>query len=323
MHLQKLHLSFILLIFLIFTSALSYGFTPPIETTDYQNRTVRLQKPAKRIIALAPHIVENLFSAGLGDSIVGAVEHSDFPEAAKRLPRVGSAAGVSLEKIIALKPDLVIYWHGGSDSKIMERISTLGIPVYADSPRRLKDISRSILDFATLGNTKESAQQQIAAFKQTLKQLKKPNQDLEPTNASRKAPPLQVFYQIGHQPLRTLNGQHYVSDVIRLCGGQNIFADAEQIAPVVSLEALMRRNPDVILIGTQDFKALTPAPRWLGIEHLWAVKHNQFHSINPDWLHRPTLRTAKAAQHVCQHLQLAKAKTDGAQGSAKLKQDIP
>lgn len=273
------------------------------EVVDYQNNKITLAKPATRIIALAPHIVENIFSAGLGDKLLGVVDHSDYPESAKSLMRIGSSAGVSLEKILSLKPDLVIHWRGGSDPKIMRRLIQLGIPVYADDPQTLSDISRSIMDYATLGDTTEHAQKQLATFNSTLEALKLKH---HPQHTQRQA--LKVFHQIWHQPLRTLNGQHFVTDVIELCGGENIFAEEESIAPIVSLEALIAENPDVILIGTKNFDALQPPPRWLTMAELWATQQRQHYAINPDWLHRPTLRTALAAEAICRHFQNATPK---------------
>lgn len=271
-----------------------------LSVTDYENQLVALRKPARRIIALAPHIVENLFSAGLGDKVIGVVDHSDYPDAAQNLPRIGSATGISLEKIIALKPDLVIYWRGGSDTKLADRLTRLGIPVYADNPRTLADISRSIRDFATLGGTTPTANARLTAFETTLQTLNAQRA----MNINR----VSVFYQIGHQPLRTLNGQHFVTDVITLCGGRNIFAHEDSIAPIVSLEALLAADPDIILVGTHDLAALQPPPRWLTLKSLWATQEKQYHAINPDWLHRPTLRTGLAAKAVCQHIQKATQK---------------
>jgi iron complex transport system substrate-binding protein len=283
----------ILLVFIALCAIVQSICASHYTATDYRGQTITLEQPTQRIIALAPHIVENLFSAGLGDRIIGTVEHADFPETAKKITSIGTASGMSIEKILALKPDLVISWLGGGQQRIQEKITRFGIPVYADDPRQLADIARSIKDFAALGDTLALAKPRVTEFSQTIEHLGQ--------TASQK-PPLKVFYQIGHQPLRTLNGEHLVSDIISRCGGRNIFAAEQNIAPVVSFEALINRDPDVIFVGTKNFSALSPPPRWLKMHTLWATHKKQYHALNPDWLHRATLRTADGAKAVCHYL---------------------
>lgn len=295
-----INISICLLMLIVLFPALGVGVGQQYSVTDYANQTVTLNAPAQRIIALAPHIVENLFSAGLGNQIVGVVDHSDYPESAKALPNIGSAAGISVEKILALQPDLIIYWQGGGNWRAIKRLQQLGLTIYADAPKTLADIERSITDFSVLGASQSTARDNLSNFSRKLEHLQ---EDLQ--EARRPGPPVTVFYQIWHQPLRTLSGDHFVSDVIRLCGGRNIFADADTIAPIVSLEGLISENPEVILIGTKNFATLSPPPKWLTLSKLWAIQHNQFYQVNPDWMHRPTLRTAKGAEIICQRLKTA------------------
>jgi iron complex transport system substrate-binding protein len=128
----------------MFLILLTNNATAEIRLTDDSGRTVTLAQPAKRIITLAPHIVELLYAAGAGERIVGAVEYSYFPEAAKSIPRIGDSAQLDLERIVAMKPDLIIVWQHGNAQRQLDRLLSLGVPVYYNEPRSLDDIARSI-----------------------------------------------------------------------------------------------------------------------------------------------------------------------------------
>ncbi|NNC55803.1 MAG: ABC transporter substrate-binding protein, partial [Pseudomonadales bacterium] len=217
----------------------------PIEVIDYQGRTVMLSTPAKRIVALSPHIVENLFSAGLGEKIVASVSYADYPAAAKNIPRIGGFSNFSVESIIAHQPDLVIGWASGfaGFAALRERLEQLGIAVYVDDPRSPHDIPRSIADFAQLGGSDKNWQAAVAQYTAQLQQLQQhpavPNANVDSATTTDRARAktqtlmdieVSVFFEIWHRPLQTLNGEHMVSELIQLCGGRNIFADAAVIA---------------------------------------------------------------------------------------------
>lgn len=270
-----------------------------IAVTDFLGREVTLEQPAQRIVALAPHVVENLFAAGVGDRIVAAVSYSDYPEQAKSIPRVGGYSNFSLEAIVAFKPDLVISWASGSSSsnQLETQLSALDIPVYVSEPRRLEDVAEAIRDFAVLAGNPAVGEQAALAYLQQLDELRRENQD----KAS-----VTVFYQIWHSPLQTLNGEHLVSDMIGLCKGRNIFADALGIAPKVSVEAVLAANPQVIVasgIGEQR-------PDWLDQWYDWpslsAVQQGSLYFIPPDWSQRHTTRILKGARLLCEQLDRAR-----------------
>lgn len=272
--------------------ASSVSIAQPISVIDDLGRAVSITAPAKRVIALAPHIVENIFVIGAGPRIVGVVSHSDFPDEAKNLPIVGGYQGISLEQIVALKPDLVVAWPSGNGRQWIESIERLGIPVYADEPHTLKGVSRSLSNLGQLtGKTKE-ANQAIAQFESKISLLKK-----EYSNKSA----VSVFYQIWHKPLQTLNGKHVVSDVLRLCGGQNIFNDAKALAPQVSIESVVMAKPKVIFHGSNALQGEDVA-LWQSWPNIPAVKHNAIFALNSDWMHRHTTRLALGAESVCQAL---------------------
>ncbi|WP_086932319.1 cobalamin-binding protein [Agarilytica rhodophyticola] len=275
-----------------------------IDVKDYMNRSVALEKPARRIVALAPHIVENLYSAGAGEYIVGAVDYCDYPESAQRIPRVGGISSFSIEAIIDLKPDLVIAWRSGRGGKILEKLERLGLTVYASDPRRLTDVARSIRDFGELANTQKIADKAAQGFESRYRQLKHrySQQTGHIQNRKQDQHMVKTLYQVWHDPIQTINGTHIISDVIRLCGGVNIFGKAMSLAPKISVESVVQRDPHVIIasgMGESRPDWLDSWKRWPSID---AVQHNRLHFIAPDIIQRHTVRILDGAALMCQYL---------------------
>lgn len=264
-----------------------------IEVTDFAGRAVRLEAPAQRIVALSPHTVENAFSAGAGGKLVGAVSYSDYPEAARDIPRVGSYAAWSLESIVARRPDLVLIWGSGNSLDALPTLERLGIPVYVSEPRRLGDIPATLRAIGRLAGTGDVAEQRARAFERELVQLRE--------RFGRKEP-LSVFYQVWNQPLQTLNGEHFVSDVIALCGGRNVFADEPYLAPKISVESVLARDPQVILASGMDAARPEWLDEWLAYPTLRAVRDGALFFIHPDLLQRPTTRLLQGARQLCEML---------------------
>ena len=268
-----------------------------IRVLDYAGREVSLSSPAKRIIALSPHIVENLYSAGLGENIVGVVEYSNYPESAKSIPIVGTSSSINIERIIQLKPDLIVAWWTGNGPEIVNRLTALGFPVYVDEPERVQDILHSINEFALLGGNPIQANEITEKWNRDWSQLEK-------TYASQNK--LRVFFQIWDEPLQTLNGKQIISDVIRRCGGENIFEHEKVIAPRVGLESILLKDPHVIIssgINNQRPPWLDNWKRWRTIT---AVKNNQVFFIPDDLIGRHTLRILDGAKLLCAQLQSAR-----------------
>ena len=263
--------------------------------TDALGREVRLQQPAQRIVALSPHLVENLYSAGLGDRLVGAVSHSDYPASAHDIARVGGYMSVSVEAIVALEPDLVVAWASGDGGggALLAQMEALGLRVYVDQPRRPEDIARAIADFGVLGGRPDTANAAAAAFRQRLQGLR----DRYAGQA-----PVTLFYEIWNEPLQTLGGDQFVSHVMRVCGGRNIFADAATLAPRVSIESVLARDPQAIVASGRG----ETAPPWLDDWRAWpgltAVKNDHLFFVPPDLMNRPTVRILDGAQQLCEKL---------------------
>lgn len=285
----------------VFFLLLALPAAATITVEDYLGRSVQLPEPAKRIVALAPHVVENLYSAGAGDRLVAAVEFADYPEEAKALPRIGAFNTVSLEGILASKPDLVVTWLSGNGLSIVEQVRRLGIPVYADEPKTLEDIARSIRDLGRLAGTEERSEVAAADFLERLRNLEA---------SSRNARELTVFYQVWHQPMQTVNNEHIISDVLALCGGSNVFADAVTLAPIINVESVLDRNPEVILASGPDDSRPGWLDEWRRFPSLQAVQRNNLLFVPADYLQRHTLRILDGAEMVCEQLGRSRAEVE-------------
>lgn len=278
----------------VLTSAICHA---EISVTDFLGRKVTLEKPAQRIIALAPHIVENIYSAGAGDRLVGAVDYCDYPAEAKKIPRVGAISAYSLEAIVALKPDLVVMWNSGLGGKNLPKFLELGFTVYASDPKTLEDIPRSIRDYGILTGQQTVADQNAAAFTARLQQLREQYRGQKSVS---------VLYQVWNQPLQTLNNEHIISDVIRLCGGTNAFGDAPTIAPKISVESVITRNPQAIIASGMGEEKPEWLDDWKKYPGLSAVKNGNLFFVPPDIIQRHTIRMLQGAERMCEALEVAR-----------------
>jgi len=277
-------------------------FAQAVTVIDDMGRTIELVNPAKRVISLAPHITENLFSAGAGSQIVGVESYSDYPATVKEITPVGSYAQFSIETIIALKPDIILAWASGNGMDKIDKLIDLGLTVYISEPKTLANIARDIENFGLLtGNTK-TALQASSAYRQKLALLQSQYRGLEPVS---------VFYQVWDRPLQTLNGQHLISKVIDLCGGTNVFADVIPLAPKVSVEAVLRVNPQVIVASGDGQKRPEWLDQWSGWPNLDAAKNQHLYFIPPDYLQRHTVRILLGADMMCKLLAQSRGEAKG------------
>lgn len=263
-----------------------------LSVTDDIGRQVHLAAPAQRIVSLAPHITELLFAAGAGGHIVGTVDFSDYPPAAGDIPRIGGAANVDLERLVALDPDLVILWGGGTPAALIGAIRRLGYPVYESEPSSLPQIAASLRAFGALAGTGPIAGRAAARFSRRLARLR-----LRYVGDR----PMRVFFQFWGQPIFTVNKEHFISRVISLCGGINVFAGLSPLTPQVGVEAVLTADPDVIINGGGSGTA-----RWRRWPELRAVRNGDVYAIDPDLLLRPTPRILDGAQLMCKDIDKAR-----------------
>jgi iron complex transport system substrate-binding protein len=272
-----------------------------ISVEDSAGRIVTLDEPARRIVALAPHIVENLFAAGAGERIVGTVDHADFPPEAERIPTVGSAHTWSLESVVALAPDLVVLWDSGNGMAALPQLERLGLTVYVSEPRQPADIIDNVRDFGVLAGSSAQAESSAGAFDAAMTAL---------ADAYSQRRPLSVFYQIWNSPLQTINGEHLISTIMHTCGGRNVFGDTRQLAPQVSLESVLERDPDVIVASGMGESRPEWLDSWRRYPQLSAVRHGALVHIHPDLIQRPTVRIARGAALLCERLEAIRGRQD-------------
>jgi iron complex transport system substrate-binding protein len=266
-----------------------------ITVTDDDGKPVTLQKPAQRVIALAPHVTELLFAAGGAEKIVGAVSYSDYPEAAKQVPRVGDNRQVDMERLLAMKPDLLVIWRHGTSERQIDQLRQLGIPMFHSEPKKLDQIADNLEKMGKLLGTEPAANAAAKELRQKLAALRA-------QYASR--PPVRTFYQVWDKPLYTLNGEHIVTDALKVCSGQNIFADQKVTAPVVSLEAVLEADPEAIFATAEkDYGGVS---LWRPYKTLTATRQDNLFTIDGNLLNRAGPRMVTGTAVLCEKLEEAR-----------------
>ena len=270
-----------------------------VSVVDDTGATIRLAQPARLIVTLAPHLAETLFAAGAGEKLVGAVEYSDFPEAAKKVAKVGGYSRLDLEAVVALKPDLIIAWHSGNAPANIDALRSFGFPIYVSQPDRIEDVANEIERIGRLAGTEKIASAVAQDYRTRLADLQKRHGQ---------KPVVRTFYQIWKQPLSTVGGRQIISSVIRLCGGENVFGTLDTLAPVVSVEAVVAANPEAIITSGMG----EARPEWLDDWRRWpaikAVTRNNLFFVPPELIQRHTPRLLDGAEHLCKHLDTARGR---------------
>lgn len=270
-----------------------------VRVTDDYGEPVALAAPARRVVSLAPHLTELMYAAGAGERLVGAVQYSDHPSAARRLPRIGSEASIDLEALVALRPDLVIAWPNAGSARVVARIAALGIPVFRSEPRELEDIARTLEILGRLAGTQGAAAAAADAFRARATALAR-------RYAAR--PPVRVFYQVWDRPLVTVNGDHVISKVIRLCGGENVMAALPALAPEIDREQVLRADPEVIVASGTGGARPPWLDAWRAFPGLAAVRGGSLYAIRPELLQRHTPRLLDGADELCRILEAVRAR---------------
>jgi iron complex transport system substrate-binding protein len=271
---------------------------PPVSVTDDAGRRISLPAPAMRVVTLAPSLTEMVFAAGGGASLVGVAEHSDFPAAAESLPRVGDALSFQLEKILSLRPDLILAWQRGNNPRQLERLSDLGIPIYYSDIAQLEDVATTLERLGVLLNTPAEAAAQ--AFRQRLARLGSPAGSRQP---------VRVLYQVWAQPLMSINGRHVISDLIERCGGVNVFAAEPLLVPQIGIEAAIVAAPEAIIAsgGSRAPDAGRVLDHWRRYGSIPAVARGFLFLVDGDAISRATPRMLDAGEAICGHLDRVRA----------------
>jgi iron complex transport system substrate-binding protein len=260
-----------------------------VSAPDSDGRRVTLAAPAQRIVSLAPHVTELLFAAGAGDKVVAVSEYSDFPPAALRLPQVASSSTVDLERVLELRADLAVAWRLSATAQSLDRLQSIGVPVFYSEPHRLAEIPGQIEALGILAGTSGPAKQAAADLRGELERLR--------IQFSGR-PVLRVFYQISERPLMTVNGRQLITDALAVCGATNVFADAGLIAPVVGAEAVVAADPDVIIAAHDDPADVGWPAAWRRFAGMRAVRDENFITVRASEMHRQGPRAQAATRRL-------------------------
>ncbi|MCH7892981.1 MAG: cobalamin-binding protein [Proteobacteria bacterium] len=270
-----------------------------VETTAQVRQPAVFENP-ERIVTLSPHLAELVFAAGAGDLLVGTVEYSDYPPQASSIARIGDAFRIDSEKLAALGPDLILAWPGGNPQTLIDGLRNDGYQVLELAATGLESVAIQLRRIGELTGHADRAGRAADLYLAKVDRLRVENL---------RKPPIRVFYQVAQRPLFTVGRKQVISEVVSLCGGINIFADLDSLAPVVSMEAVLLRNPQVILSARTA--SANPLDIWLDYPAVAAVRLENLYLVDASLLARAGLRLADGAAQVCRLLDQARRKIEG------------
>ena len=265
-----------------------------VRVNDDTGRAVVLAAPALRVISLGPHLTELAYAAGGGAAMVGAIRYSDFPAAARQLPIVGDAHAIDFERIVQLKPDLVLVWGSGLNERHKARLRSLGLTVYESEIRHAQGVPDTLRRLGTLLGHADAAEAAARRFEAQWQAL---------AAGHRGKPPVRVFWQLWHEPLMTINREHLISEAMRACGGVNVFADLPLLTPTVSREATVAADPQLIASSGRRQNAGRDFAAWRRFTTVSAVRQQRFASIDGDLIGRMGPRFVEGAAGLCEAIE--------------------
>jgi iron complex transport system substrate-binding protein len=283
---------------LVALACLAAGARAELRVTDDAGTTVTLAAPAQRIVSLGPHLTELVFAAGGGPRLVGVIRYSDFPAAAHALPVVGDAHAIDFERIVQLRPDLVLVWGSGLNERHKARLRSLGLTVYESEIRHVQGIADTLRRLGTLVGNDGTARDSANALERRWQAL---------AERYRGRAPVRVFWQLWHEPLMTINREHLISEAMRACAGVNVFAELPLLTPSVSWEAAVSADPQLIATSGRAADAprdFAPWQRFAG--KVDAVRRQRFASIDGDLIGRMGPRFVDGASALCEAIDRAR-----------------
>jgi len=289
----------------LIASQILFGILVSFSSNDSFAKQERYSQPyPQRIITLAPHLSELVDSAGGSDRLVGVSAFSNFPATVKQLPITSDARSIDLEKMKSLRPDLIIYWRGGtSESQIQSIKKTFNkdVQFIAVEPKKLGDIATDIETIGKALGTSPIAKKNADALRLKITGIRNTanNQNTQNNSKNIGQRKVRVFYQVWAQPLMTLNKDHIISDIIQLCGGEQLFANEKILVPTVSREAVIKANPEIIFTAVDSAKMASDWSMWTSFPQLAATKNKAFIDLDGDIISRPSPRIMQGAQKIC------------------------
>jgi len=274
------------------------GAAPAIAAThaartvpDDLGHTVSVPTPPLRIVSLAPGNAEMLFAAGAGAQVIATVEYSDEPPAARTVPRIGDAVAIDMERLVALRADVVVASPALGNPAQRARIATFGIPIYEQQVVRLADLPGSLRRLGALTGTQAAAERAAHALEARLAALGR--------TYSGAAPRPTVLLQVWNRPIYTVGGSHLMSDALAVCGARNVFADLPEPSPVVDIEAVIARNPDIIIAAGPPGESAAWAADWKRFSTLAAVRNGRVVAFEDQGLSRLGPSVVDATEQLC------------------------
>ncbi len=232
---------------------------------DDLGRQVTVRDPPLRIVSLTPGATEMLFAAGAGEQVIATVEYSEEPPAARRIARIGDVAAVDMERLVTLRPDVVVAWPAGGNPAQREKIARLNIPVYEQQVVRLADLPVSVRRLGVLAGTATAAERAAHDIEARLAALTR-------TYGAGAGKRPTVLLQVWNRPIYTVGGRHLMSDALAICGARNLFADLPEAGPVVDTEAVIGRDPDIIIAAAPPGEGAAWLADWRRFATLAAVR---------------------------------------------------
>jgi iron complex transport system substrate-binding protein len=287
-----------IILLLLFAAARQVG-AAGIDVVDDSGVHLKLAQPARRIVSLAPGATEMLFAAGAGAQLIATVAYADQPAAARRVPRIGDSNAIDMERLLVLKPDVVVYWPGGNNPAQVAQLKRLGFPLYGQQVNRLGDLGASLRRLGALAGTAAMAQQRAGQIEEQLAQLRARYSKLSPVTA---------LLETWNQPLYTVGGQQLMSDALVVCGAVNVFGELPQLSPAVQVEAVITRNPELIIAASPPGAGAQWLQAWRNFPSLKAVRSGNLLDFEDQALSRlgPSVLDATAA--LCAQIAAARAR---------------
>ncbi len=286
----------------LFAATVVYAFAAAdVRVVDDRGKLLQLEAPARRIISLSPHLTENLFAIGAGERLVGVTTFSNYPPPAKDIEVIGTYKDFDMERIVELEPDVVLGWLSGNPSGPVGRMEALGLRVYLTEPREPAHVADEIRRLGAITGRERAAARIAEEFMERISNLRRIYGSREP---------VRVFYEVWNDPLITLNGEHLISKLISGCGGINVFADLPSLAPKISMESVLERDPEAIITGGMGERRPEWLDEWKRFEFLRAVQHGNLFHVHPDLVQRHTTRLADGMATLCEQIDTVRRRHD-------------
>jgi iron complex transport system substrate-binding protein len=261
---------------------------------DDSGRAVTVTAPPLRIVSLSPGGTEMLFAAGAGHEVVATVEYSDVPPAAQRVARIGDAVSIDLERLVRIHPDVVVAWPAGGNPAQREKIARLAIPVYEQQAQRLQDLASSIRRLGALAGTGPQADAAARGIEARLAALERTY-----AGAAGGARHPSVLLEVWNRPIYTVGGRQLMTDALELCGARNVFADLPEAGPVVDIEAVIARDPDIIIAAGPPGESAGWLADWKRFGTLRAVRSGRLLAFEDQALSRLGPSVLDATEALC------------------------